>query len=222
MTWNVYWSCASVCLSLATFPHYCMDPDVTWGNSRVPWDYALFGRFAISARVSLLWQHSVECEMSASALYSLCAWLNVIGCFPVGACLTWTNYSTISFVIMNGDAYKNCHCHVCLGIAVDFGNTFIICSCLYWSTLCQISVLLLARRFLMVEIVCHVWFVNASIELVLVAELTIHVTMWPSTSVSYRKQAAVLGWWIQVKVSSPLTCVVHCQVRAVLGQWEHA
>jgi len=22
------------CLSLATFPHYCMDPDVTWGNGR--------------------------------------------------------------------------------------------------------------------------------------------------------------------------------------------
>jgi len=34
---------------------------------------------------------------------------------------------------MNGDAYKNCHCHVCLGIAVDLGNTFIICSCQYWS-----------------------------------------------------------------------------------------
>ena len=23
-----------VCLSLAAFPHYCMDPDVTWGNGR--------------------------------------------------------------------------------------------------------------------------------------------------------------------------------------------
>jgi len=22
--------CVSVCLSLATFPHYCMDPGVTW------------------------------------------------------------------------------------------------------------------------------------------------------------------------------------------------
>ena len=29
-TRNVYWSRASVCLSLALFPHYCMDPDVTW------------------------------------------------------------------------------------------------------------------------------------------------------------------------------------------------
>ena len=24
----------SVCLSLAAFPHYYMDPDVTWGNGR--------------------------------------------------------------------------------------------------------------------------------------------------------------------------------------------
>jgi len=23
-----------VCLSLAAFPHYCMDPDITWGNGR--------------------------------------------------------------------------------------------------------------------------------------------------------------------------------------------
>jgi len=27
---NVYWPRPSVCLSLATFPHYCTDPDVTW------------------------------------------------------------------------------------------------------------------------------------------------------------------------------------------------
>jgi len=26
--------CASVCLSLAAFPHYCTDPDVTWGNDK--------------------------------------------------------------------------------------------------------------------------------------------------------------------------------------------
>ena len=25
----------SVCLSLAAFPHYCTDPDVTWGIGRV-------------------------------------------------------------------------------------------------------------------------------------------------------------------------------------------
>jgi len=26
--------CVSVCLSLAAFPHYCTDPDVSWGNGR--------------------------------------------------------------------------------------------------------------------------------------------------------------------------------------------
>jgi len=56
----------SVCLSLTAFPHYCTDPDVTWGNgSGVPSSCALFGR--IGAQVLLLWQHSAECEMSASA-----------------------------------------------------------------------------------------------------------------------------------------------------------
>ena len=35
---NVLWSCASVCLSVcvclsaATCPHYCKDPDVTWDS----------------------------------------------------------------------------------------------------------------------------------------------------------------------------------------------
>ena len=26
--------CVSVCLSFTAFPHYCMDPDVTWRNGR--------------------------------------------------------------------------------------------------------------------------------------------------------------------------------------------
>jgi len=30
MTWNALWSPASVCLSMATRLHYCMDPDETW------------------------------------------------------------------------------------------------------------------------------------------------------------------------------------------------
>jgi len=40
-TRNVYWSCASVCVCVcvcrspyAQCRHYCMDPDVTWGNGR--------------------------------------------------------------------------------------------------------------------------------------------------------------------------------------------
>jgi len=47
--------CLHVCLSLAAFPHYCTNPDVTWGNGiEVPCSCALLGGFAIGARVSLL------------------------------------------------------------------------------------------------------------------------------------------------------------------------
>jgi len=38
-------TCVFVCLSLAAFPHYCTDPDVSWGM--------VLGKFAIGARVSL-------------------------------------------------------------------------------------------------------------------------------------------------------------------------
>jgi len=57
----------SDCLSLATFPHYCMDPDVTWGMVGVPSSCALLGGLAVRAWVSLLCQHIAEHEMSASA-----------------------------------------------------------------------------------------------------------------------------------------------------------
>jgi len=43
-----------VCLSLAAFPHYYTDPHVTWRMVGVPPSCALFGGFAIGARVSLL------------------------------------------------------------------------------------------------------------------------------------------------------------------------
>jgi len=50
----------SVCLSLAAFPHYCTDPDVTWGTVRgCPlvvqyWADLQLGGFATGAPVSLL------------------------------------------------------------------------------------------------------------------------------------------------------------------------
>jgi len=46
--------CVCVCLSLVAFPHYCTDPDVTWGMVAVPSSCALLGGFAMGARVSLL------------------------------------------------------------------------------------------------------------------------------------------------------------------------
>ena len=50
--------CVSICLSLATFPHYCTDPDLTCRIVGVPSSCALLCRFAIGARVLILWQHS--------------------------------------------------------------------------------------------------------------------------------------------------------------------
>ena len=52
--------CVSVCLSAAVRPHYCTDPDVTWGMVEATPSCALFGGFAIGARVALLWQHNAN------------------------------------------------------------------------------------------------------------------------------------------------------------------
>jgi len=53
--------CVSVCQSAAACPHYCTDPDVTWGSGRgCPTCCALLGGFVIGARVALLWQHNVN------------------------------------------------------------------------------------------------------------------------------------------------------------------
>ena len=54
-------TCMSVCLSAAACPHYCTDPDVTWGNGR-GCTCALLGGFAIGARVALLWQHNANAK----------------------------------------------------------------------------------------------------------------------------------------------------------------
>ena len=74
--------CLCVSLSLATFPHYCMDLDVTWGNDRgCPivvhcWaDLQSVHRFRCydnthACKLIALYTanaYSTECEMSASA-----------------------------------------------------------------------------------------------------------------------------------------------------------
>ena len=43
-----------VCLSAAVCPHYCTDPNVTWGMVEA----ALLGGFALGAGVALLWQEN--------------------------------------------------------------------------------------------------------------------------------------------------------------------
>jgi len=83
--------CLSVCRLVALCPHYmyCTDPDVIWENGSGAPYLCIISRFAIGARVSLLWQHStagerIECEMSASTcLYSLYAWLQILATFSI-------------------------------------------------------------------------------------------------------------------------------------------
>jgi len=61
--------CVSVCLSLAAFPHYCTDSDVTWGNGSGTrhlvvhcWAALICNR---STGFVAICQHSAEREMSA-------------------------------------------------------------------------------------------------------------------------------------------------------------
>jgi len=60
--------CVSVCLSAAACPHYCTDPDVTWGSGRGCPLVALLGGFAIGARVALLRQHYRNAWQSPSVI----------------------------------------------------------------------------------------------------------------------------------------------------------
>jgi len=47
-------SCLCVCLSLAAFPHYCTDPDVTWGSGReCP--------LVVHCWADLQWEHGFRC-----------------------------------------------------------------------------------------------------------------------------------------------------------------
>jgi len=45
-------------------PHYCTDPDVTWGVVGDAPSCTLLGGFAIGARVALLWQHNANANVS--------------------------------------------------------------------------------------------------------------------------------------------------------------
>jgi len=72
-----------VCLSLAAFLHYCMDPDVTWGNGRGCrlvvhyWaDLQSVHGFRCYDNIAHMWNVS-EC------LYSLYAWFQLLTSTPV-------------------------------------------------------------------------------------------------------------------------------------------
>jgi len=62
--------CVCVCLSLASFPQYYTDPDISLGNGGGAPSCALLSEFPISARVLLLWQHTSIQVCNLIALYS--------------------------------------------------------------------------------------------------------------------------------------------------------
>ena len=68
--------CLCVCLSLAAFPHYCTDPDVTSGMAGCPLVVHYCADLQ-SVHGFRCYDNSVEREMSASALYSVYAWFTL-------------------------------------------------------------------------------------------------------------------------------------------------
>jgi len=71
--------CASVCPSLAVFPNFCTDPDVTWGNGRAcPLVVHIVGGYAIGAH-----DDSGEREMSASACTGSMPGLHMVQLMPL-------------------------------------------------------------------------------------------------------------------------------------------
>ena len=62
-----------VCRSAAACPHYCADPDVTWGMVGVLPSCALLGGFAIGARVSFAYDNIARTRnVSECSVFALC------------------------------------------------------------------------------------------------------------------------------------------------------
>jgi len=82
--------CVSVCLSLAAFPHYCTDPDITWRNGRgCP--------LVVHYWADLQSVHGFRCcdnvsrERNVSeCLFLLYAWLRVVARGRIKKTGTWT------------------------------------------------------------------------------------------------------------------------------------
>jgi len=70
--------CLCVCLSVATFPHYCTDPDVSWGNCRgCPLVVHCWADLQLCSSFIAMTTYP-ECEMSASACTRCMPGLNLV------------------------------------------------------------------------------------------------------------------------------------------------
>ena len=77
-----------VCLSV--WPHYCTDPDVTWGVVGDAPSCAQVCGFAIVARVALLWQHNMnaKCQRVYMLVLAVCLFI-----FRFTTFQRWWNYA---------------------------------------------------------------------------------------------------------------------------------
>jgi len=64
--------CVSVCLSLAAFPHYCTDPDVTWGNDRGALQLFTIARICNRCTGFVCYENSAEGECQRVLVFALC------------------------------------------------------------------------------------------------------------------------------------------------------
>jgi len=113
---KMYIGYGHLCLSLATLPRYCTHPDVSWGNGTVcPLTCALLGGLAICAQVSLLWQHSAECEMAESSCTCCMPGCQLLDCIAVvRTSWSWALQKTAEPVEMLFEMWSRCFVEVCL------------------------------------------------------------------------------------------------------------
>jgi len=98
-------------VSLTVCPHYRTDPNVTWGWYGVPPNCAVLCGFAICALVSLLWQHSVEREISSShssvCTRSMYAWFIIATLYSHAISMAANIVHTKTLITMVGNHYKH-------------------------------------------------------------------------------------------------------------------
>ena len=72
--------CLSVCMSVAVFPHYCMDPDVTWRNGSGCPLFVHYWADLQSVHGFRCYDNVDRTRSVSECLYSLYAWLLLLYC----------------------------------------------------------------------------------------------------------------------------------------------
>ena len=83
--------CLSVCLSLAAFPHYCTDPDISWGMVGVPPSCAILSDLQ-SMRGFRCYDNVAQTGNVSECLYSLYARFSIFVPFLLSPHLPYCLY----------------------------------------------------------------------------------------------------------------------------------